>query len=367
MKKIISLLLAFIVLFSMNTVAFASSSSQVSSDGFYVVSENVPDGVYTHIQESIANMVSDLYDTNQISVSAPFKLSNSVNDLYYSLVYNNGKIVGTYRCFETDGHYTGIFSENPEIIDGFERISSLTSPDRPAKIVAGEHDDINAIIDSNIYTIFSDPLGNETASGMIQSISSKYVAAHTVNLIEGIPLKNASPKSSPSYKFLQIGWDETQGSKPWCMAYVTASIMRYKTGNGLSKISAQSVMQWAYPTLSQTELDATALSTSKADKFANTYNIDPVYTSSKRTYSQIVSEIKADNPVAFICDNLNTGAKKSHAFVCRGYDDNGGKSFYSVWNPWYEKFERIYTSDNTYVNSSGSARYLWSATTYSWE
>lgn len=369
MKKIMSLFLTFILLLSMNTIAFASSESQMPNNGFYVISEHIPDGVYTHIQQSIADMISDLYDTNHISVSAPFKLSHSTNDLYYSLVYNNGEIVGTYRCFETDGYYTGIFSENPKIIDGFEKISLLTSPNRPAEIIAGEYDDIYAIIGSDVYTIFSDPSGNTTSSTALQSFPLERASKHTINLIEGIPLKQASvsTQSTPSYKFLQIGWAETQGSKPWCMAYVTASIMRFKTGNDLSKISAQSVMKWAYPNLSQTELNSTALSTSKADEFANTYNIDPVYTASKRSYSQIVSEIKSDNPVAFICDNLNTGTKKSHAFVCRGYNDNNGNPFYSVWNPWYEEFERIYTSDNTYVNASGSAKYLWSATMYSWE
>lgn len=49
-------------------------------------------------------------------------------------------------------------------------------------------------------------------------------------------------------------------------------------------------MEWAYPNLSTTELESTALSTSKADEYANTYGIDPTYTTSRRTYSQIVSE-----------------------------------------------------------------------------
>ena len=150
------------------------------------------------------------------------------------------------------------------------------------------------------------------------------------------------------------------------MAYVTASIMRYKTGKSLSTISARKVMEWAYPNLTKAELEATALSTSKADEYANIYNIDPTYTASRRTYAQVASDIKADSPLAFICDNVNTGAKKSHAFVCRGYNDNSGNPFYSIWNPWYSEFERIFTSDNTYVNSAGTAKYLWSATMYGW-
>lgn len=269
--------------------------------------------------------------------------------------------------FESDDHYTGIFSQNQEIINNLEEISSLTSENSPATIMAGEYDDLYALIGSNLYTIQSDPAGNVT-SEQRQFVNGLNNTSITIDASTEIPLnKSLSTRSSPSYKFLQIGWDETQGSEPWCMAYVTASIMRYKTNSSVDTISARSVMEWAYPDLSYSELCETALSTSKADDFANTYNIDPVYTASTRSYSQIVSEIKADNPVAFICDNLNTGAKKSHAFVCRGYNDNNGNSFYSIWNPWYDEFERIYTSDNTYVNAAGTAKYKWSATMYSWD
>lgn len=368
MKKILSLLLALTILMSTGTVAHASTfSPQSSTDGFYIASEEVPKGVRTHIQESIAGIISDIYDTSDISVSEPFKLFNTSFDLYYSLVFSNGKIVATYRSYETDGRYTGIFSENAELIEGFERISSLTSIENPAKIISGEYDDVYALIGSDVYPVFSDPSGNETASKAILATSTTRASTQIIDLTEGITIEQPNIRSNPTSKFLQIGWAETQGSQPWCMAYVTASIMRYKTGNGVDTISAQSVMEWAYPNLTQTQLNSTSLSTTKADEFANTYNIDPVYTASRRTYSQIVNEIKADNPVAFICDNLNTGTKKSHAFVCRGYNDNSGNSFYSVWNPWYTQFERIYTSDNTYVNTAGTARYLWSATMYDWD
>ncbi len=368
MKRIIALLLILAVFLSTGTVAYASTASwQSSVESFYVMSEEVPKGVYDHIQESIAGITNDLYDTQKILVSKPFKLFNPSFDLYYCLIYYNRKIVGTYRAFEIDGRYTGIFSENKEIIEGFERISSLTTPENPVKLISGNYDDIYALIGFDIYPILSDPSGNKTTIKAILASSVTCASTHITDITEGITVNQINTRSNPTSKYLQIGYAETQGSQPWCMAYVTASIMRYKTGNGISTISAQSVMEWAYPGLTQTQLNSESLSTTKADEFANTYNIDPVYTASRRTYSQIVNEIKADNPVAFICDNLNTGAKKCHAFVCRGYNDYSGNSYYSIWNPWYTQFERIYTSDNTYVNSSGTARYLWSATMYDWD
>lgn len=367
MKKIIAILLSFALLMGISITAFASDNS-IQSSGFYISSEDVPSAVVSHLEDSIIGITNDLYDPNTISASSPFKVANAAYDLYYSIIYSDGEIAGTYRIFRSGDSYTGIFSQNPEIIKGFQQISSATSYNSPATIIAGEHDDLYAIIGSTVYTILSDPSGDETSAQMLfqSNINNPLI---TIDTTTSIPLNRtvAISKSSPTYKFLQIGWDETQGSEPWCMAYVTASIMRYKTGKGIDTISARSVMEWAYPDLSYTDLKEKALSTSKADDFANTYNIDPVYTASTRSYSQIVNEIKAGNPVAFICDNLKTGAKKSHAFVCRGYNDNNGNSFYSIWNPWYDEFERIYTSDNTYVNASGTAKYKWSATMYSWD
>lgn len=226
-----------------------------------------------------------------------------------------------------------------------------------------------AIIDNQVHTILESPTSEKTTSQDLLSQPQALTSYKVINVSFGIDFSLPQPtaRTTPSYKFLQIGWDETQGDLPWCMAYVTASIMRYKTGDNINSISARSVMEWAYPDLSTSKLEQTALSTSKAGDYANTHNVNPTYTSSRRTYSQVASDIKADNPLAFICDDEMTGKKKSHAFVCRGYDDNGGNSFYSIWNPWYTQFERIYTDDNIYVNENGSAKYKWSATMYSWD
>lgn len=369
LKKLLSIALAAVMLMGMSTTAFATEVEQRNnSDGFYVLSEDVPLQATEHVQSTIGSLIDDLVDINTVAVGSPFKLSGTYYDLYYFTIFSSNQIIGTYRVYENDGVYTGIFSENEALTNGLESIINLTSASNPAKIIAGNHDDIYAIIDSDVYTILADSMGNSTDEQNISAHPQSLSAESVVNVSTGISFDTPQDlsRTTPSYKFLQIGWDETQGSLPWCMAYVTASIMRYKTGDSLSTISARKVMEWAYPNLTTSELESTALSTSKADDYANTRNVNPTYTASRRTYAQVASDIKAESPVAFICDNVDTGAKKSHAFVCRGYDDNGGTSFYSIWNPWYSKFERIYTSNNTYVNSAGTAKYLWSATMYGW-
>lgn len=197
---------------------------------------------------------------------------------------------------------------------GFNNIAALTSYDSPAKIVAGNSNDLYALIGSDIYTIFQYPVDYATNTTTISTPSSYTTSVSSesvVNVSDGIPFDIPIARSSPTYKFLQIGWDETQASgESWCMAYTTASILRFKTGNDVDTINARSIMEWAYPDLSLSDLKKEALSTSEADAFANTFGIDPRYTSSRRSYSQVVSDIKADNPLVFICDNLNTGKKE---------------------------------------------------------
>lgn len=85
-----------------------------------------------------------------------------------------------------------------------------------------------------------------------------------------------------------------------------------------------------------------------------------------RTYAQIASDIQADNPVAFIGSNMNDGGATAHAFLCRGYYDSGDYSYYSVWNPWYNKYEIIYSKDNIYTSASGNYKYKWARTVFNW-
>lgn len=351
-------------------VAFAQESKGIQDlEGFYIATEEIPEEAILHVQNFIGGMLNDLAIGGSLTVGMPFKLSGTSHDLYYFIVYSDDKIVGVYRVYETEvpSEYTGIFGEDTDIIDGLESIRQLTSFDKPARIAAGNHDDIYAFIGSDIYPILEDFEGNKTDTNHLWNELSARLDDPVVDVSQGIEFRIPIMSRSSSSKFLQIGWAETQGSLPWCMAYTTASVVRFKTGKSLSSVNARKVMEASYPNLSKANLEKQALSTSKAEAYGKTHKLSPKYTTSRRTYAQIKTEIdKHDSPVIFIMDNLNTGAKRSHAFVARGYNDNNGKSFYSVWNPWYTKFERVYTSDNTYVNASGSARYKWSATMYNW-
>lgn len=109
MKKIISILLSFVTLMSISVTAFASDNSIIQSSDFYVLSEDVPSEVVSHLENSIVGITNDLYNSNSIEASSPFKVFNSTYDLYYSIIYSNGEIIGTYRIYKSGDSYTGIF------------------------------------------------------------------------------------------------------------------------------------------------------------------------------------------------------------------------------------------------------------------
>lgn len=329
---------------------------------FYVYSETVPDSVSEYISQSIGEMIAEYSSKGCLKVSVPFKLNNAKNDLYYSVVYCNNSIIGTYRVFEIDGELNGIFSENEDLINGLNSISGVSTEKNPAYLFAGDYDDILAIVGAEGYVVLSDPLGRETCIEAFPGIDYDEMV---VNLANTISYRSA--RSTPSSKFLSTGWSEIQGSLPWCNAYATANIIRFKAGVGVAFCNAQMIMEWAYPELNDNELINTPLSTTKARQYANTWDIYPSYVSYRITYSQVVNEIQSDNPMIFLVDNLTTGETKAHALVCRGYSDNGGDSYYSIWNPWYSRYEKIYTSNNLYVPYSGSTNYRWSATMYQWD
>ena len=367
-KRIIALILSVITTINFGIIAFAEDTDDVSK-GIYLLSEEVPTAAINHVQSSLKKLLGDYLAVSEVTVSEPFKLFRAQNNLYYFVVYADGKMVGTYRVFGTEDGYSGVFSEDTQILNGLMQLSNFTTANNPAKIVSGDHHDMYAIVNNDVYTIVEAPFGNSTDSQTLLAQPTLYAANSVVNISNTIDVDFSSnyTRTSPTWKYLKLDCQEVQDKLPWCTAYAAASILRYKTGKSLSEINSAIIMQYAHPGKTYAELTRLSLSVAKAIDYANQYGIYPTYVLHRRTYSAIANDIIADIPVMFVFDNLATGKSLTHVMVCRGYYDNNGDSYYSIWNPWYTYYERIYTSDNTYyMSETGEARYKWAATAYGW-
>lgn len=370
-KKLISLLLSCMLVFSMSIPTIAAEND-TTTDGLFIITEEVPTEAISYTQETIASIIGDLYPLNTVTVGQPFVVHGQAVDLYYFLVYSKGDLVASYRVYQAENNeYTGILSEHTEILDGFANLMDITSLNTPAKIVGGEFEDLYAVIDDNILTVVEDYAGNITDStSILQKASATYsLHENVVNAAEGIAFEGTSKQRVfTDYKFLQIGWEELQEDNNWCSAYATASIIRHVKKLPLDVCNAKIIMEYTFPSLGGAALKEKALSLDNAVRYANTqHGLAAKVADRVIDYATLKSEINADRPVYFSGLKITGAGDSAHAFVCRGYLTEGGKTFYSVWNPWNPEYERVPTSTKIYSTENGAKQYQFKKTIYGWK
>lgn len=356
-KKLLSIVLWGVFCLSISLSVNAQDVSEKQS--VYVYTKNVPDEVIEYTKNNIGEVLLAAEAGNSCIVGTPFTLEGHSGDLFNFLVYENDKIVGFYRVYEDEnGEYAGIYSEEEVIINNICAID--TTSDMPMQFVVGDYEDIYAIVNNKVKTILPDYEGRTTEIITNRQTNTRANECSTIDASEGIDIVTPVIPRATTSKYLSISRSETQGSEPWCAAYVTAGICRYVTGR--SNIYARTVMEWAYPNLSDADLEDQSLSRAKAIAYANTLGLTPTQSSSRLSWSRIVSEINADRPLYFGCDNLDGGS--AHAVLCRGYY-KATNSYYSIWDPHGTSYETLNASTYKYKSLSGT-NYKYARTIYSW-
>lgn len=357
-KKLLTFVLFYLMVLGF-AITVNAEEEVLNEDSMYIYSKEVPNEVITYTQSNIGEVLQATYSTNTYTVGTPFTLEGHSGDLYYFMVYDDDKIIGFYRVYEDEtGKYAGIYSENELFINNIADL--YTTSDAPARIVVGDYEDIYAVVNNKVNTLLPDYEGRSTEiiiGSQVYSISNEY---SIIDINRRIEIESPIIPRATTSKYLSISRSETQGSEPWCAAYVTAGICRYVTGR--SNIYARTVMEWAYPNLSNSELEDQSLSRTKAIAYANTLGLSPTQSSSRLSWSRIVSEINADRPLYFGCDNLSGGS--AHAVLCRGYY-KATNSYYSIWNPHGTSYETLNASTYIYQTTSGT-QYKYARTIYSW-
>ena len=124
-------------------------------------------------------------------------------------------------------------------------------------------------------------------------------------------------------------------------------------------------MKYTYPGATAAELKKKSLSRKQAVAFGKSKELSPERTNIRMSWAAVKTYINAGNPIYFACKNITDTSGVNHAIAYRGYRDSSN-SYYSVWNPWYEKFKKLYTSDSIYTTNTG-VQYKYCAAIYSWE
>ena len=158
-------------------------------------------------------------------------------------------------------------------------------------------------------------------------------------------------------KILSVSITETQqNGYNWCAAYVTALIVRYKTG---SPISAYNVMNYHYTN----PQPSYSLGMNGVAEYGYYWGLDPIVYYGTLTKGSLVGQIVDDMPVYLGMDDTSSSA--SHAIALVGYSSYG--DYMQIWNPWYT-FKEWYTFGSTYtpINHT-SYHYVYSATIFNWQ
>lgn len=143
----------------------AAENGPLITDGLFIITEEVPAGAIEYMQENIASISVGLFSPDTMTVGQPYVVKGHDVDLYYFLIYNNGKLVTSYRVFQVEnGDYSGILSESepPQFLDVFSELMDVTTSHSPARIVVGEYTDIYAVVEGKILAVDGDYDGDIT-------------------------------------------------------------------------------------------------------------------------------------------------------------------------------------------------------------
>ena len=337
-KKIISLGLAILLLFSSSPATFATNHTNNlgNSNNLYILSKPCPEEYKEYAKEMAGYMLWDYNISNPI-LGNPFTFFNDDSNIYYFPIYSNGEISLTFRIYAGhDGSPTGVVS--PVFASALNTFASKTSLSDPLKVVyenKGDHAAVVFKLNNYEQEVQVTPIIRDIVDISPNLLNEEF---EIVNCIQSETI-NLMPKARTS-KTLSLSITEVQGSDNWCLAYCVAILMRYR---GLNT-TAQKIMTNIYgdDVTKQQALDRT-----DAEDYLHSYGFNTLksdyWPTASETYLKIESEIDNFRPV--ILNMVKKPDKKwSHAIVARGYENV--KATVSVWNPFYTYFETVVSLDN---------------------
>lgn len=353
MKKLLAVIVAFslVLTLSMSTTAYASSNNH-----FLIYSQDCPTAAIEFAEENFLPFLTSSIEGDALQVGdiiqlgSPFTIQPQSLDtvVYYFPIISDGTIIGTFRIYKdtSTNEYVGIMSKF--LADELSSLDTISST--PALLFMDEGN-IMVSIGDKVDVLMHDPHGTPPSNRELPPIELS--AVDPMIPLDTISTSELSIPFSIS-KYLNLDLIETQGDEEWCFAYAASSIIRYV--NGTTTPKALDVMKIFYLNPKPENM----LSVYNVVGAGAAYGLNPIYAT---RCVPAFSEIDANRPVFIRCQRTSeTGSKKYHALVIRGY--NISTNVYSIWNPWNSYYESISISTNQYI--TGDRTYTWIETIYNW-
>lgn len=352
-KKWISVLLAVIMTFTF-TCSVLAADAPVNSTGLYIETEPCPEETIQYVQLNFVNYLSSLQDEfgEDISVyelGIPFMMvsdTKAAKVAYFPIIKNN-IIEYTLRVAKTpDGQFTGVLSN--ALVNDLNGFSKVTMPHKPVEIKLN-NDNVVSIFDGAMQVLDPDVEG-KTINTVLPMAADE--SKDIVNCKERLSYDRyvVQPRAISS-AYLATSIVETQDDRPWCAAYVAATIIRYKKDN---LCVAYDIGKYFSKPNNQNFTDSEII------RYANKEGLYPQYKGAGFTHAMLRDQINNYHPVFMSFRNISV-AGSLHALMMRGYNS----STYSVWNPWYSTYETMPAGTDYYVDRNNST-YQWTYSIVNW-
>lgn len=337
-RRIVSLLCALVLIASFSIQADATPNVEIPAGSLLVYSKVCPDALVSYAKETIGEVLSTSEYAGVISptLGTPFTFANLESDIYYFPIYSNGKIVYTFRVYETSGgEIAGVLS--PIFAKELNEISNITTKEMPLKIYAdgnnivfyaGDSKEIVlpypiAELENNSLTIASDAddmfsvIDCSAQTEITPSIQTRATGTY-LNLFSNVARANTQPVGNN-----------------WCVAYSFSAVLNYY---GIEKTPREIAERFG----AKSESDGLYIK----DIFykSSEYGCTSDYSLQPLSYVKMVSEITAGRPVIIPMVKIKGQTDPDigyHVVVVRGCEET--KAFFSIWNPWYNFYETLTT------------------------
>lgn len=288
-------------------------------------------GDFINIENSFAPL-----DLDGIKLGQGIYIENHENDgllpafMYPVFIHNSLEYI--YRIYDDGtGNYNGIFSKN--YVDLVLENGNCSPIDAPLFVESNGNELIVTQNQNKVVSPshFGTPVNYEI-------INNRKKLRNTVDAVDITQQNDFNlKKDSRTYNWtLNISIKETQGSSSWCAAYVTATALRYKTGQD---IRASHIMSY----YGKGSSDRCTIDMIKGYSSIKGVNFDGTY-SGVISDSKLHGHLRGANPV-YGGYSSNIG---NHALLIHGISDNARL----VWNPWYPYSE--WTSSNNTYRANGT-------------
>lgn len=369
MNKILKyfLFFAFMLILPISTEI---NAQDLKNNKIYLERADIPEEVYEYVKENYRSFIpfylieKDELDNLNLVIGEPY----SIYDLnkgklvtYRFPIFNNGKCI-TIADIDKDINgnyfYTCMDSPNGErkMIDELMQLEGIYRFETWQK---------NSYSAPKFYYKKIGEYGDRTTTtSELSNISKPFLTLKKEDLKEEIKewksIKSEKENRSPNYpyeKILPMHPKETQGSKPWCAAYVAARILSYKFEDDIRAIN---IMEWAYPVrfwgiFGRPNLDEKSVSRNQIVKYSKSLGSSPYIVNRDLYRNEIMQEISNNRMIYAGGYQIGT-PKYRHAFVVYGYVKD---KEYVYWNSW--GYDNLRTAIHSCELKTGanSDKYYW--------